>query len=92
MGMISAIIKAAIGVFLGTAVSGLIAKYAALGSLTLGSISLAYSDVIAIVVFAGIAFALRTRKESLSQIMAIAAGSQIAYTLYKIAKEAGVPL
>lgn len=91
MGIISAFIKAVAGVTLGMVVSGLLAKYAGVsGGLTLGSVTINYTDLIAIVVFSAVAFLARNRMPSVSQVMAIAAGSQIAFMIYKALSSAGL--
>lgn len=90
MGMIGAFIKAVAGVTIGMVVSGLIAKYAALGQLQLGTFAIAYSDLISVALFLGIAFVTRNRAETIAQVFTIAAGSQIAFMLYKMLSASGL--
>jgi hypothetical protein len=90
MGILGTFTKVIIGVGLGTIVSGLIAKYASIGSLTFGSYSVAYSDILCVVIFGVIAVLMRSRMESVSQVTAIASASQIWFIVYKLLSQSGV--
>ena len=83
MPMLGTFLKSVVGVAVGVVVNWAIAK-ANLGAVTLGTVSISYSQLITVVVLAVAGFAVRNKYDGLGQMLTVGSASQLVLMVLKI--------